>query len=98
MPLYDYKCDACGSVFEVRQKFSEPPLELHPGCGGRVERLISPPAFQFKGTGWYVTDYARKKDGGNGSGGDKPPAGAAGSETKAEPKRAAKTESKSAGS
>lgn len=87
MPLYDYKCDSCGAVFEVRQKFSDEPLTIHDGCGGRVERLISPSAFNFKGTGWYVTDYARKK-GGNGSGGGSVEAAKSESkvETKTEPK------------
>ncbi len=59
MPLYEYKCDKCGEVFEVIEKFSDSPLQLHEKCGGPVQRLISAPAFQFKGTGWYVTDYAR---------------------------------------
>ncbi|HLH00122.1 MAG TPA: FmdB family zinc ribbon protein [Bryobacteraceae bacterium] len=65
MPLYEYKCDKCGAVFEVMQKFSDEPLQVHEQCGGAVQRLISAPAFQFKGSGWYVTDYAGK--GGNGS-------------------------------
>jgi putative FmdB family regulatory protein len=59
MPLYEYKCAVCGNVFEVRQKFSDEPLHAHPGCGGAVERLISAPTLQFKGSGWYVTDYGR---------------------------------------
>jgi putative FmdB family regulatory protein len=59
MPLYEYKCKACKQVFEVMQKFSDAPLTTHEGCGGAVERLISSPALQFKGSGWYVTDYAR---------------------------------------
>jgi len=59
MPLYEYKCAACGEVFEVRQKFSDEPLSEHPGCGGTVERLLSAPTLQFKGSGWYVTDYGR---------------------------------------
>ena len=63
MPLYEYQCECCGNVFEVMQKFSDPPLAVHENCGGRVERLISPPALQFKGSGWYVTDYARAGDG-----------------------------------
>lgn len=69
MPLYEYKCAACGDVFEVRQKFSDEPLHEHPGCGGAVERLISAPSLQFKGSGWYVNDYGK-----NGSAGtqDKP--------------------------
>ncbi len=65
MPIYEYKCDKCGTVFEVRQKFSDEPLRVHDQCGGVLERLISPSALQFKGSGWYVTDYAGKS--GNGS-------------------------------
>jgi len=64
MPLYEYKCENCGEVFEVMQKFADEPLKVHQKCGGAVHRLISAPAFQFKGSGWYVTDYAK---GGNGS-------------------------------
>jgi len=60
MPLYEYECDACGHRFEVIVKFSDPPLEKCPSCGGHVHKLMSSPAFQFKGTGWYVTDYAKK--------------------------------------
>jgi putative FmdB family regulatory protein len=59
MPLYEYECDACGHRFEVIQKFSDPPLERCPKCGGTVHKLQSAPAFQFKGKGWYVTDYAK---------------------------------------
>jgi len=59
MPLYDYRCDKCDETFEVLQKFSDEPLKVHEGCGGHVERLISAPALQFKGSGWYVTDYAK---------------------------------------
>jgi len=66
MPIYEYKCDKCEEVFEVRQKFSDEPLTTHEQCGGSVHRLLSAPAFQFKGSGWYITDYARagssKKD------------------------------------
>ena len=61
MPLYEYKCGSCGAVFEVIQKFSDEPLRIHEGCGGSLQRLISPPALQFKGSGWYITDYARGK-------------------------------------
>ena len=60
MPLYDYRCHSCGKVFEVRQKFADEVLKTHEDCGGELERLISAPALQFKGTGWYVTDYAGK--------------------------------------
>jgi putative FmdB family regulatory protein len=66
MPLYEYKCHSCGGVFEVIQKFSDEPIEVQKGCGGSLEMVISPSAFQFKGSGWYVTDYARAKDGPNG--------------------------------
>lgn len=63
MPLYEYECSACGHNFEVIRKFSDPPEEKCPKCGGLVRKLQSAPAFQFKGTGWYVTDYAKSKDG-----------------------------------
>jgi len=66
MPLYEYQCDACGHRFEVIQKFADPPVETCPLCGGAVHKLQSAPAFQFKGTGWYVTDYARKDQGSGG--------------------------------
>jgi putative FmdB family regulatory protein len=59
MPLYEYACKGCGKRFEARQKFSDEPLKTHDECGGEVERLLSAPAFQFKGSGWYVTDYAK---------------------------------------
>ena len=59
MPLYDYRCEKCGEIFEVRQSFSDPVLTVHEGCGGEVKRMLSTPALQFKGTGWYVTDYGR---------------------------------------
>jgi putative FmdB family regulatory protein len=59
MPLYEYECSTCGHHFEVIRKFSDPPEEKCPKCGGAVRKLQSAPAFQFKGTGWYVTDYAK---------------------------------------
>lgn len=59
MPLYEYKCEGCGETFEVIQKFSDEPLTVHEKCGGSVHRLLSAPALQFKGSGWYVTDYAK---------------------------------------
>lgn len=61
MPLYEYKCHRCGKRLEVRQHFSEAPLSVHEECGGELERLVSLPSLQFKGTGWYVTDYGRGK-------------------------------------
>ena len=65
MPLYEYECSKCGGRFEEIQKFSDEPLKKHEGCGGKVRRLLSAPAIQFKGSGWYVTDYGRagKTDG-----------------------------------
>ena len=61
MPLYEYQCEACGKRFEVIRKFSDPPLETCALCGkGPVQRLFSSPAIQFKGSGWYITDYAQK--------------------------------------
>lgn len=60
MPLYEYQCDQCAHRFEVIQKFSDQPIEVCPKCGGAVKKLLSSPAIQFKGTGWYITDYAKK--------------------------------------
>ena len=60
MPLYEYQCEACGHRFEVIRKFSDAPLDTCPRCSGVVRKLQSAPAFQFKGSGWYITDYARK--------------------------------------
>ncbi len=62
MPLYEYQCKKCKHKFEKIQKFSDPPVRKCPECGGPVEQLLHAPAVQFKGTGWYVTDYAGKKD------------------------------------
>jgi putative FmdB family regulatory protein len=59
MPIYEYKCEGCGETFEVMQKFSDEPLTVHEKCGGPVYRLLSAPALQFKGSGWYITDYAK---------------------------------------
>ena len=82
MPIYEYECDAQGHRFEVIQKFSDPPVEKCPQCGSAVRKLIASPAFQFKGSGWYITDYAKKdgggaskaaaKDGGDSASADKP--------------------------
>lgn len=60
MPLYEYECAGCGKRFELIQKFSDPPQAACLACGGRAHRLLSPPALQFKGSGWYITDYACK--------------------------------------
>ncbi|HLH34476.1 MAG TPA: zinc ribbon domain-containing protein [Alloacidobacterium sp.] len=60
MPLYEYRCKNCSHQFEKIQSFSAPEEKVCPACGGEVERLLSAPAVQFKGSGWYVTDYAAK--------------------------------------
>ena len=85
MPLYEYLCDSCKHRFERIQKFSDPLVDTCPECSGPVQKLLSAPAFQFKGTGWYVTDYARKdqnagkdtkeKPSGDGSGKAEPASG-----------------------
>ena len=64
MPLYEYQCDACGRRFELIRKFSDPPVTNCPTCDGSVRKLLSSPAIQFKGSGWYITDYARKPSAG----------------------------------
>ena len=61
MPLYEYECDVCGHRFEVIQKFSDPPVEKCPTCSAAVHKLQSAPAIQFKGAGFYITDYAQKE-------------------------------------
>jgi putative FmdB family regulatory protein len=60
MPLYEYECESCAQRFERIQKFSDPPVEACPSCNGRVRKLLSSPAIQFKGSGFYITDYAKK--------------------------------------
>lgn len=64
MPLYEYECSDCALRFERIQKFSDPIVKTCPTCGGPVQKLPSSPAIKFKGTGWYVTDYAKKTDAG----------------------------------
>ncbi len=60
MPLYEYRCLNCDAHFEKIQKFSDPPIKTCEACGGKLEQLLSSPAIQFKGTGWYITDYPKK--------------------------------------
>jgi putative FmdB family regulatory protein len=72
VPLYEYQCDACGRRFEVIQKFSDAPVDVCRECGkGPVHRLLSSPAIQFKGSGWYITDYAKKGAGDSSTSGGK---------------------------
>lgn len=108
MPLYEYECNACARRFEVIQKFSDPLVEICPTCGGVVHKLMSSPAIQFKGTGWYITDYAKKEgagagkaDGSNEEGGSKEQAKEQAKEKAKEkegPKEQGKTESEKGGS
>jgi len=96
MPLYEYACHQCGKHFDVLQKFSDQPLAVHEECGGEVERLISAPALQFKGTGWYVTDYARKDTvNAPNSNGKSEAKGDSKADSKGESQKDSKTESKS---
>ena len=60
MPIYEYECGKCGKTIEVIQKMTDKPLKKHESCGGPLTKLISASGFQFKGTGWYVTDYPKK--------------------------------------
>ena len=92
MPLYEYQCDTCAHRFEVIQKFSDAPIEVCPKCGGPVKKLLSSPAIQFKGTGWYITDYARKSDSATTKSGEAKSDST--SDSKSEAKTETKTESK----
>jgi putative FmdB family regulatory protein len=105
MPIYEYRCRSCGKKFEVLQKFSDEPIVVHEECGGEVDKLISTSALQFKGSGWYVNDYAKgattkpgetkaetKSDGGKSDTGKSDGAG----DSKTESKTETKSESKPA--
>ena len=81
VPLYEYQCKSCHSLTERIQKFSDPPLTICPHCGGELEQLISAPAVQFKGAGWYVTDYAKKPSKTPAGGNDSKPSSASASES-----------------
>jgi len=88
VPIYEYECKKCGHRFERIQKFSDKPVTRCPECGGKLEQLLHAPAVQFKGSGWYVTDYARKSSAtSSADGGSK-------SEGKPEAKSEAKSEAK----
>lgn len=93
MPVYEYECLKCGDRFDELQRLSDEPLKKHDGCGGRVKRLLSAPAIQFKGTGWYITDYARKN---TDSSGDGKKDGASEKKSESKGETSAKSESKPA--
>jgi len=85
MPLYEYECDVCAHRFEVIQKFSDPHVEVCPKCGGHVQKLLSSPAIQFKGSGFYLTDYGRsgaKADSANAKAGKNDSGSSSGSDSK----------------
>jgi putative FmdB family regulatory protein len=97
MPLYEYQCDSCQNRFEKIQKsYNDPPLETCPKCGkGPVRKLISSPAIQFKGTGWYITDYAKKSSADGGQTGSNTAGGSEKSEKSDKAEKSDKGESKS---
>ena len=94
MPTYDYECDACHHEFEIFQNMSDDPLTKCPKCKGPIEQLISAPAVQFKGSGWYVTDYAK---GGSQPGSATGEAGSKDGKAKTEKASDDKSDSKKAG-
>jgi putative FmdB family regulatory protein len=94
MPLYEYRCEACQHQFEKIQKFSDDPITVCPSCGqGPVVKLLSSPAIQFKGSGWYITDYARKGDSGSSGASTTPPKKDASGDTGTASTPSAKSES-----
>ena len=95
MPLYEYKCLKCGRLTEKIESVSGPHLSKCPNCGGKVEAMISAPAIQFKGTGWYVTDYAGKSGAREGGSNDDKPGDKAGEKKEAGAKDSAGKESAS---
>ena len=92
MPLYEYECKKCNHRFERIQKFSDPHVKKCPKCGGPIEQVISAPAVQFKGSGWYVTDYAKKSSTGSASSSSN---GDSSKDAKAKSEDSGKTESSS---
>jgi putative FmdB family regulatory protein len=97
MPLYEYECKRCRHRFERIQKFADPHIKKCPECGGPVEQILSPPAVQFKGSGWYVTDYAKKSAGSTAKGDSAPsPESGAKAESGAGKEEKPKSESKKA--
>ena len=93
MPLYEYRCESCAHRFERIQKFSDPPVETCPQCSGQVKKLLSAPAIQFKGSGFYITDYGKSGSGESKS--EKADKAGAKSESKPESSSESKSEAKS---
>jgi len=96
MPLYEYECKKCHHRFERIQKYSDPHVKKCPDCGGKVEQVVSAPAVQFKGSGWYVTDYAKKSSAGSSSNGDSSDSG--GKKDEKDEKKETKSDSSGSGS
>jgi len=97
MPLYEYECEACGKRFEKIMKFSDPPLEVCTQCGkGPIRKLLSSPAIQFKGSGFYITDY--KKSGGGGDSGKSSSSSSDSSSSESKSSESKSTDSKSSDS
>jgi putative FmdB family regulatory protein len=96
LPLYEYQCKKCHSLTERIQKFSDPPLTVCPHCGGELEQVLSAPAVQFKGSGWYVTDYAKGSSKGKGKDGNG--SAASSSESKSEDSKSTSSSSTDKGS
>jgi putative FmdB family regulatory protein len=94
MPIYEYSCKKCGAHMEVMQKVSDKPLARHAKCGGKLEKEWSRTGFQFKGSGWYVTDYAGKKSEAKESKETKAESSSSASESKSESSTKAKPEPK----
>jgi len=97
VPIYEYKCQDCEEQLEALQQVSEPPLTTCPECGGSLKKLVSAPAFQFKGSGWYVTDYAGKSGGapsekGSDKGSETSESSAKGSDAKSDSEKKSKKE------
>jgi putative FmdB family regulatory protein len=95
MPLYEYQCDACAHRFEVIQQYKDAPIDVCPKCGGTVKKLLSSPAIQFKGSGFYITDYARKGSDSATTKSGEAKSDSTSSESKSESKTETKSESKS---
>jgi putative FmdB family regulatory protein len=95
MPIYEYQCEGCGEVFELIQKFSDEPLKVHEKCGAPVHRMITSSAIQFKGSGWYATDYGKGSNGSKKSDSEKSEKSEKKDSGDASSKSESKTESKS---